>query len=118
MFNVQWPKINPGSNVTHVVVIRPLKEGNYNFTSAVVQYVASESSDPTVCCDVGLLKMTPEEENDSALFFLQYLENAGMRVIALQSIMVVSKSEELRLCYEATEIQDKTPGFAGQRLSR
>jgi len=50
MKSVKWERILPGTNVTHLVVLRPIKSGAFNFTSAVVQYVASEGSDPTVNC--------------------------------------------------------------------
>jgi len=34
-----------GSNVSHIVVLRPLKSGYFNFTSADISYVASEQSE-------------------------------------------------------------------------
>nr|CAB3266612.1 translocon-associated protein subunit beta-like [Phallusia mammillata] len=47
MTSVKWERILAGTNVSHVVIVRPLKSGAFNFTSAVVQYVASEGSDTT-----------------------------------------------------------------------
>ncbi|KAK2169978.1 hypothetical protein LSH36_5g05006 [Paralvinella palmiformis] len=40
--DVKWERLAPGSNVTHVVVLRPLKSGYYNFSSAEVTYLASD----------------------------------------------------------------------------
>lgn len=48
MFNVKWVRIPPGTNVSHVVIVKPLHGGEFNFSSAVVQYVASEGAEPTV----------------------------------------------------------------------
>lgn len=49
MTSVKWERIPAQSNVSHVVVVRPLKSSAFNFTSAVVQYVAAEGAEePTV----------------------------------------------------------------------
>uniref|UniRef100_M3Y0S3 Translocon-associated protein subunit beta n=1 Tax=Mustela putorius furo TaxID=9669 RepID=M3Y0S3_MUSPF len=46
MLNVKWDRIAPcrasASNVSHTVVLRPLKAGYFNFTSATVTYLAQE----------------------------------------------------------------------------
>ena len=47
-----------GSNVSHIVILRPLKSGYFNFTSADISYMASdESEEPQVgpggCVGVG-----------------------------------------------------------------
>jgi len=42
---VQWDRISPASNVSHSVILQPLKTGFYNITHAVVTYVASEGSE-------------------------------------------------------------------------
>jgi len=47
MTSVTWDRIPAGSNVSHVVVVKPLKSAGFNFTSATVNYVAAEGSDPT-----------------------------------------------------------------------
>jgi len=47
MTSVKWERIPAQSNVTHVVVVKPLKSAGFNFTSATVNYVAAEGSDPT-----------------------------------------------------------------------
>jgi len=43
--SVEWQSIPVNANVTHIVVLKPLKEGYYNFTSAVLSYVAKEGAD-------------------------------------------------------------------------
>merc|ERR1711976_172987 len=42
--NVKWPRIAPGSNVSHVVIVKPTKSGYFNFTSGEIKYRASEES--------------------------------------------------------------------------
>ncbi|GFO37977.1 translocon-associated protein subunit beta [Plakobranchus ocellatus] len=39
-----WERITPNSNVTHAVILKPLKSGYFNFTSADVSYLTSEES--------------------------------------------------------------------------
>lgn len=39
-----WPRIAPGTNVTHAVVLRPLVSVLYNFTVAQVTYKTSEEA--------------------------------------------------------------------------
>ncbi|XP_078527569.1 translocon-associated protein subunit beta isoform X2 [Lissotriton helveticus] len=48
MLTVKWDRIAPASNVTHTVVLRPLKAGYFNFTSATITYVAQEGGQPVV----------------------------------------------------------------------
>ncbi|KYO41775.1 TSSK6-activating co-chaperone protein [Alligator mississippiensis] len=42
MLSVKWDRIAPASNVSHTVVLRPLKAGYFNFTSATIAYLAQE----------------------------------------------------------------------------
>ncbi|XP_069074022.1 translocon-associated protein subunit beta isoform X1 [Pleurodeles waltl] len=48
MLNVKWDRIAPASNVSHTVVLRPLKAGYFNFTSATITYVAQEGGQAVV----------------------------------------------------------------------
>ncbi|KAM8986457.1 translocon-associated protein subunit beta [Ara ararauna] len=48
MLNVKWDRIAPASNVSHTVVLRPLKAGYFNFTSATITYVAQEGGQVVV----------------------------------------------------------------------
>ncbi|BFZ02267.1 hypothetical protein BsWGS_05306 [Bradybaena similaris] len=41
---VRWDRLTPQTNVTHVLIVRPLVSGLYNFTSAEVSYLTSEES--------------------------------------------------------------------------
>jgi translocon-associated protein subunit beta len=39
---VSWERIAPASNVTHAVILKPLKSGYFNFTAATVTYLTSD----------------------------------------------------------------------------
>ncbi|KAK7009612.1 translocon-associated protein subunit beta, partial [Biomphalaria glabrata] len=41
---VEWERIAPSSNVTHAVILKPLKSGYFNFTSAEISYLTAEDS--------------------------------------------------------------------------
>lgn len=42
-------RLAPGANVTHTLVVRPLKYGYYNFTAATFSYLESETAtEPTI----------------------------------------------------------------------
>jgi len=62
--SVKWDQIAANSNVSHLVVFKPLKSSAFNFTSAVVQYVASEGAEPTFgfSDEVGELKIISAKE--------------------------------------------------------
>lgn len=42
--DVKWARISPATNLTHIVILRPLKSGFFNFTSAEISYMPLESS--------------------------------------------------------------------------
>merc|ERR1712193_526050 len=44
--SVEWRSIPPNGNVTHVVVLKPLHSGYFNFTAAQLSYVPSEDAAP------------------------------------------------------------------------
>ncbi|KAE8588771.1 hypothetical protein XENTR_v10022729 [Xenopus tropicalis] len=46
MLSVKWDRIAP--NVSHTVVLRPLKAGYFNFTSATISYLAQEGGQVVV----------------------------------------------------------------------
>ncbi|XP_030825518.1 translocon-associated protein subunit beta-like [Geospiza fortis] len=48
MLSVKWDRIAPASNVSHTVVLRPLKAGYFNFTSATITYLAQEGAQMVV----------------------------------------------------------------------
>lgn len=41
---VKWERIGPGNNVSHAVIVRPKKSGYFNFTSAELSYLPSETA--------------------------------------------------------------------------
>merc|ERR1712142_1430996 len=44
--SVEWRSIPPNGNVTHVIVLKPLQSGYFNFTSAELSYIPSEDASP------------------------------------------------------------------------
>ncbi|RMX58133.1 hypothetical protein pdam_00000167 [Pocillopora damicornis] len=49
LLSVKWKTIAPGSNVSHTIILEPLKSGTFNFTAAQVTYKASEdATDPQI----------------------------------------------------------------------
>jgi len=42
--SVKWQRIGPGANVSHVVIVKPLKSGYFNFSSAELSYLPSDSA--------------------------------------------------------------------------
>ena len=46
--SVSWKSIPPNSNVTHILVVKPLKSGVFNFTSAQISYQPTEESESQV----------------------------------------------------------------------
>ncbi|XP_059727422.1 translocon-associated protein subunit beta isoform X2 [Haemorhous mexicanus] len=57
MLSVKWDRIAPASNVSHTVVLRPLKAGYFNFTSATITYLAQEGAQVVVSgCFMGSLQ--------------------------------------------------------------
>ncbi|CAB1320849.1 unnamed protein product [Coregonus sp. 'balchen'] len=75
MLNVKWDRIAPASNVSHTVVLRPLKAGYFNFTSASVGYTSAPGQG-------GILA---QREFDRR-FSPHYLDWAAFGVMTLPSI--------------------------------
>lgn len=45
MLEAKWDSIDSGANATHAVILKPLRPGYFNFTSADVTYQTSENSE-------------------------------------------------------------------------
>ena len=43
-FSIKLDRIPPGTNVSHVVVVRPRKSGHFNFTAADVTYRPTDAA--------------------------------------------------------------------------
>ncbi|XP_038141823.1 translocon-associated protein subunit beta [Cyprinodon tularosa] len=87
MLNVKWDRIAPASNVSHTVVLRPLKAGYFNFTSASVSYVAQEGGQVVVgyTSAPGQGGILAQREFDRR-FSPHYLDWAAFGVMTLPSI--------------------------------
>jgi len=42
--SVKWQRIGPGTNVSHVVIVKPRNVGYFNFTAAELSYLPSDSA--------------------------------------------------------------------------
>ncbi|XP_069796502.1 translocon-associated protein subunit beta [Narcine bancroftii] len=87
MLTVKWDRIAPASNVTHTVVLRPLKAGYFNFTSATVSYLAQEGGPMVVgyTSAPGQGGILAQREFDRR-FSPHYLDWAAFGVMTLPSI--------------------------------
>uniref|UniRef100_UPI00398EF12D translocon-associated protein subunit beta n=1 Tax=Pristiophorus japonicus TaxID=55135 RepID=UPI00398EF12D len=87
MLTVKWDRIAPASNVTHTVVLRPLKAGYFNFTSATISYLAQEGSQVLVgyTSAPGQGGILAQREFDRR-FSPHYLDWAAFGVMTLPSI--------------------------------
>ncbi|EDV20164.1 expressed hypothetical protein [Trichoplax adhaerens] len=63
---VVWDRIPPGGNVTHAVVLKPIKVGPYNFTSARISYTMNENGDRQLSLStaLGVTSVMNEKEYD------------------------------------------------------
>ncbi|KAK1151470.1 translocon-associated protein subunit beta isoform X1 [Acipenser oxyrinchus oxyrinchus] len=87
MLNVKWDRIAPASNVSHTVVLRPLKAGYFNFTSATITYLAQEGGQVVVgyTSAPGQGGILAQREFDRR-FSPHYLDWAAFGVMTLPSI--------------------------------
>merc|ERR1712018_697682 len=46
--NVKWSRLAPGSNVSHAVIVKPLRSEYHNFTAAEISYQAAEGQDRVI----------------------------------------------------------------------
>ncbi|XP_038643107.1 translocon-associated protein subunit beta [Scyliorhinus canicula] len=87
MLTVKWDRIAPASNVTHTVVLRPLKAGYFNFSSATISYLVQEGSQVVVgyTSAPGQGGILAQREFDRR-FSPHYLDWAAFGVMTLPSI--------------------------------
>ncbi|XP_073493719.1 translocon-associated protein subunit beta isoform X2 [Phyllobates terribilis] len=85
MLNVKWDRIAPASNVSHTVVLRPLKAGYFNFTSASITYLAQEGSQMGYTSAPGQGGILAQREFDRR-FSPHFLDWAAFGVMTLPSI--------------------------------
>ncbi|XP_064653322.1 translocon-associated protein subunit beta-like [Lineus longissimus] len=86
--NVKWERVAPGTNVSHVVVLKPAKAGIFNFTSAELTYSPSEESKETVrgyTSAPGHKEIIPNKEYDRR-FSPHFLDWAAFAVMTLPSL--------------------------------
>ncbi|XP_072037820.1 translocon-associated protein subunit beta-like isoform X1 [Amphiura filiformis] len=84
---VMWDRIAPGSNVSHSVILRPLKSGFFNFTSASVLYYPVEGSEPKVAYTSapGEDQIVPFKDYDRK-FSPHYMDWGAFAIMILPSI--------------------------------
>nr|CAG4645157.1 EOG090X0EPM [Leptodora kindtii] len=83
-------RIAPGANATHVAVIRPLRYGYFNFTSAEVSYLPSEdAAEPIIgfSSEPGQGAIVPFREYDRK-FSPHMLDWAAFAVMTLPSLVI------------------------------
>ncbi|CAH1255054.1 SSR2 [Branchiostoma lanceolatum] len=87
MPTVNWARIAPGTNVTHSIVLTPLKSGKFNFTAAELSYVPSEGTQPQIGYTSGPGEggIMPERDYDRK-FSPHILDWAAFAVMTLPSI--------------------------------
>uniref|UniRef100_A0A2I3HJE3 Translocon-associated protein subunit beta n=1 Tax=Nomascus leucogenys TaxID=61853 RepID=A0A2I3HJE3_NOMLE len=87
MLNVKWDRIAPASNVSHTMVLRPLKAGYFNFTSAAITYLAQEDGPVVIGSSSapGQGGILAQREFDKR-FFPHFLDWAAFGVMTLPSI--------------------------------
>ncbi|CAM9799204.1 unnamed protein product [Lampetra fluviatilis] len=85
----KWERIAPSSNVTHAVVLRPLKPGYVNFTAATVSYLPHEGSSVMVgfTSAPGQGSILGQREFDRR-FSAHYLDWMAFAVMTLPSVGV------------------------------
>uniref|UniRef100_W5MKC4 Translocon-associated protein subunit beta n=1 Tax=Lepisosteus oculatus TaxID=7918 RepID=W5MKC4_LEPOC len=97
MLNVKWDRIAPypcASNVSHTVVLRPLKAGYFNFTSATVSYLAQEGGQVVVGYTSapgqgGILAQREFDRRFSPHYFVSQHSFAVFTLISLGSTLLI-----------------------------